>query len=88
MDKIGFKIQEIYNAVIVKDQRGGRFEDQHHSKNYKIEIDSKEMHNLLKNIEIHLDKLIEFRKEFMKGDEKSQKLLADIEKKIQERNQE
>lgn len=78
------KILEIYNAVLGKEQKG-RFEEHH--RGYKVEIDSKEMHNLLKNIETHLDKLIEFRKEYMKGDEKSQKALVEIEKRIQEKNQ-
>lgn len=84
MDKIDKKIREIYNAVIEKEQKG-RFEEHH--RGYKAEIDSKELLNLLKNIETHLDKLIEFRKEYMKGDEKSQKALVEIEKRIQEKNQ-
>lgn len=72
MDKIWLKIVEVFSTVFNKDQKT-RFEEH-------------EMHNLLKNIEIYLDKLIDFRKEYMKGDEKSQKLLAEIEKKIQDKD--
>jgi len=84
MDKIGQRIVEVHNAVIGKDQKNRYDEPQRTS--YNVEIDSKEMHSLLKNIEIHLDKLIEFRKEYMKGDDKSQKHLADTEKKIQDKD--
>lgn len=79
MDKIGEKIAEVYGIVI--DQRN-RYDE--HPKGYKASIDSKQMHSHLKNIEMHLDKLIEYRKEFMNANEKNPKILADIEKKIQD----
>lgn len=81
MDKIAEKIFEVSIFVMGKEQRN-RYDD--HPKGYKASLESREMLTQLKNIEMQLDKLIEFRKEFMNANEKNPKLLAEIEKKIQD----
>ena len=76
MDQIGYKIHEISNAVLPKDKK---------NIDYDHTIDSKEMHRLLKDIEIHLDKLINFRRDYMNSaDKNNQKILQEIEKRITE----
>ena len=82
MDKIGEKIVEV-SSFVIKDQKS-RYDE--HPKGYKVAVDSKDMHYMLKNIEMQLDKLIEYRNEFMTANEKNPKILAEIEKKIQDKD--